>query len=88
MEVRTLSTRVSKPEKQADQQKQYSRRNCLLVYGFKKVMGEEKNDIINEIKSENLDIDIAPHDIERSHRIGQSRQPGEKQHPIIVKFVR
>ena len=51
-------------------------------------MGEETDELINEIKSENLDTDIAPHDIERSHRIGQSRQPGEKQHPIIVKFVR
>ena len=37
--------------------------------------------------SQNLDIDIAPHNIERSHRIGQSRKPGEKQCPIIVKFV-
>ena len=35
-----------------------------------------------------MDIDIPPHDIERSHRIGKPRQPGEKQHPIIVKFVR
>ena len=38
--------------------------------------------------SQNLDIDIAPHNIERSHRIGQPRKPGEKQCPIIVKFVR
>ena len=29
-EVRTLSKKVSKLEKQADQQEQYSRRNCLL----------------------------------------------------------
>ena len=35
-----------------------------------------------------MDIDNAPHDIERSHRIGQPRQPGEKQRPIILKFVR
>ena len=34
-----------------------------------------------------MDIDIAPHDIKRSHRIGQLRQPGEKECPIIVKFV-
>ena len=33
-----------------------------------------------------MDIDIAPYDIERSHRIGQSRQPGEKPRPILVKF--
>ena len=38
--------------------------------------------------SQNLDMDIAPHDIEKSHRIGQSRQPREKPRPIIVRFVR
>ena len=46
------------------------------------------DDIIIEIISQNLDIDIAPHGTERRHRIGQPRQPGEKQRPIIVKFVR
>ena len=35
-----------------------------------------------------MDIDNAPHNIERSHRIGQPRQPVEKQRLIIVKFVR
>ena len=35
-----------------------------------------------------MNIEIAPNDIERSHRNGQSRQPGEKPRPIIVKFVR
>ena len=49
--------------------------------------GETTDDIIIETISQNLDIDIAPHDIKRSHRIGQLRQPGEKECPIIVKFV-
>ena len=35
-----------------------------------------------------MDTDIAHHNIEKSHRIGQSRQPGEKPRPIIAKFVR
>ena len=87
LEVRTLSSKVSKLEKQADQQEQYSRRNCLLVHGIKEVRSEATDDIIIETISQNLDIDIAPHDIERSHRIGQPRQPREKQRPIIVKFV-
>ena len=43
--------------------------------------------MIIETVSQNLDIDITPHDIEKSHRIGQSRQPGEKPRPITVKFV-
>ena len=41
-----------------------------------------------ETISQNLDIDIASHGMERSHRIGQARQPRVKQRPTIVKFVR
>ena len=51
MEVRTLSSKVSKHEKQADQQEQYSRRNCLLVHGIKEVRGEATDDIIIETVS-------------------------------------
>ena len=36
------------------------------------------DDIIDETISKNLDKDIVPHNIERSCRIGQPRQPGEK----------
>ena len=35
LEVRILSSKVSKLEKQAEQQEKYSRRNCLLVHGIK-----------------------------------------------------
>ena len=62
-------------------------RNCLLVHRIKEIRGEATDDIIIETISQNLDIDNAPHDIERSHRIGQPRQPGEKQRSIIVQFV-
>ena len=34
-----------------------------------------------------MNIEIAPNDIEKSYRNGQSRQPGEKPRPITVKFV-
>ena len=66
-----------------------SRRNCLLVHGIKEVRGEATDDTIN-IKTiiQNLNMEIAPNNKERSHRIGQSRQPGEKPRPVIVKFVR
>ena len=80
--------KVSKLEKQADQKEQYSKRNCLLLHGIKEVTGKGKDDIIIETISRNLDIDIAPHKKGRSHRIGQSKQPGEKPCPIIVKFIR
>ena len=72
----TLWSKLLKREKQADQQVQYSRSNCLLVQEIKEVRDEATDDIILETISQNLDIDIAPHDIERSYRIEQSRYPG------------
>ena len=84
MQVKTLSSKISKLEKQADQQEQYSKRNCLLVHGIKEVRGKKTDDIIIETISQNLDIDIAPYVIGRSHRIGKPRQPEEKQRPMIV----
>ena len=36
---------------------------------------------------QNLKFDIAPNDIERSHRIGQLKQPGEKQRRVKVNLV-
>ena len=87
-EVRALLSKVSKLEKQADQQKQYSTKNCLLLHRIKEVIGETTDDIIIETKRKSLDIAIEPRDIERSLRIGQSKQPGERPRPIIVKLVR
>ena len=87
MEFRILPSKVSKHKKQAKQQEQYSRKNCLLVHRIKEVSVEATDDIIIKTIRQNVDIDIPPHVIERSHRISQPRQPGEKQCPIIVKFV-
>ena len=45
-EVKTLSSKVYKLEKQADQQEQFSRRNCLLIHKIKEVRGETTDDMI------------------------------------------
>ena len=57
-QVWTLSSKVSKLEKQADQLEQYLRRNCLLLHGIKEVGAKTTNDMIIETKSQNWDIDI------------------------------
>ena len=82
--VKNLSSKVSKHEKHADQKEQYLRRNSLLVRRIKEVKSEAKDDITIETISQNLDIDITPHDKERSHRICQSKPPREKLHSVIV----
>ena len=40
------------------------------MHGIKKVRGDATDDITIETISQNLDIDVAPYDIERTHRIG------------------
>ena len=69
-----------------DRQDQYSRRNCILIHGVKEIQNEDTNEVvINKIKSE-MDLDISPGDIDRTHRIGVPTKG--KNRPVIVKFVR
>ena len=85
-EVDSLSTKIEKLEKLQDQQEQFSRRNCLLVYGI----AEEKEEITNEVitNKEKLNLEIKLRDIERMHRFGEPRKTRGKTRPVTVKIVR
>lgn len=86
--VSTLSDTVDKLELEIDDQEQYSRRNCLLVHGIVEERRENTDELIIDIIKNDVDIEISENDIDRTHRIGAPRNPGEKPRPIIVKFVR
>ena len=80
-----LTEKVDKLSFLFDRQEQYSRRNCILIRGVKENQNEDTDEVvINKIKSE-VDLDISPRDINRTHRIGISSK--SKNRPIIVKFV-
>ena len=72
---------------QVNQQAQYSVRNCLLFHGIKEEKDEDTDSIIINIVKEEMDIDILPNDLDRSHRTGNPKAK-KKERPIIVKFVR
>ena len=56
-----------------DQQAQYYHRNCILAHRIKEEKGEDTNSIIiNTVKKE-MDIEILPNDLNRSHRIGNPK---------------
>ena len=74
-------------ETQVDQQAQYSRRNCLLFQGIKEEKDEDTDSIIINTVKEEMDIEILPNDLDRSHRIGNPKTK-KKERPIIVKFER
>ena len=71
---------------------QYSRRNCLRIYGIPEDDREDTDEVILNMASKDLKVTLRPEDIDRSHRIGAPRpvKRGEKQkppRPIIVKFA-
>ena len=87
-EVDSLSTKIEKIEKLQDQQEQYSRRNCLLVHGIAEEKEEITDEVIINTLNEKLDLGIKLREIDRTHRIGESKKTRGKNRPIIVKFVR
>ena len=80
-----LTEKVDKLSSLVGRQKQYSRRNCILIHGVKENQNEDTDEVvINKIKSE-MDLDISPRDIDRTHKIGVPTKG--KNRPIIVQFV-
>ena len=65
------------------QQTQYSRRNCLLFHGIKEEKDEDTNSIIINTVKEEIDIEILPNDLDRSHRTGNPKIK-KKERQIIV----
>ena len=85
-ENRSLITRITALEAQADQAEQYSRRNCLRISGVKEETNESTDDIVMKIASD-IGSDIQLENIDRSHRIGNPNRRGDKPREIIVKFT-
>ena len=82
---------------------QYSRRNCLQIFGVPENSGECTDDIVCDIANAHLKVPLSKADIDRSHRTGypasesvqqtsgnntSSHHPPKKRpRPIVVKFV-
>lgn len=81
----SLSARVTALEAKADQAEQYSRRNCLRISGVKETEQENTDSIVLSLARE-IDSDIRPEDIDRSHRIGNPKKKRSKPREIIIKF--
>ena len=87
--VLTLVPKIEKIEKDMDDQEQYSRSNCLIVYGFKNIpkRGEyldNENFICSELnKKLTLNPPIQASDLDIAHPL-----PSRKGDAMIVKFLR
>ena len=86
-QVSALYDDLKKTKAQVDQQAQYSPRHCLLFHGIKEEKGEDTDSIIINTVKEEMDIEILPNDLDRSHRNGNPKTK-KKERLIKVKFVK
>ena len=75
-----------------DDIEQRNRNMCLLIHGVEETDGENTDDLVINVITENLEIDLTTDDIQRSHRLGIKssqrtlRSTREKTRPIIFRF--
>lgn len=79
---------IEKIHIKCDDNEQYSRRQCLRIYGLPL---EKKEDMNDKIKGcyESMEIPFNPNDIDRAHRVGKIKEDkvtNKKVQAIIVKF--
>ena len=95
-QVESQHDRINGLQAEMNSLEQYSRRNCLLVFGVKEEKSEDTTEIVRGVVSRHLGIELRKDDIDRSHRIQPRRrtennQQGDKRNPppkpIIVKFT-
>ena len=68
IEVSSLKVEVKNPEKKADDQEQYSRRNCLLIQKT-----EDTGEMVLDVINNKLKIEMPQISIDRSHRWGNGK---------------
>ena len=88
IEVSSLKVEVKNLEKKADDQEQYSRRNCLLIHGLTETKTEDTDEMVLDVINNKLNIEMSQISIDRSHRLGKRKGPVQKPRAIIVKFTR
>ena len=82
---KSLTARVAVLESQADQAEKYGRRNCLRISGIPEETGENTDNLVLKI-ADDIEADVRPQDIDRSHRVGNPKRKKATPREIIVKF--
>ena len=91
--VKQMEKKLMDCENSQEEQEQYSRRNCLRIYGMPEKKDENSDDVVLQLVNSklNLGFQVRESDLDRTHRI-QPRKPrtegAEQPRPLIVKFAR
>ena len=85
---------ITKLKRDMNDAEQYSRRNCLRLYGIPENSTEDTDQVMLDLAAEKLKIKLQRHEIDRSHRVGALRSTSRSgtetrpsPRPIIVKFT-
>ena len=86
--INSLNTRLDKANRVLDRQKQYPRRNCLLIHGIEEENQENTDEVVINVLKKEMDKEITHQDIDSSHRLGNQKLDKSKPQPITINFSR
>ena len=91
--VRQLEKKLIESESYQEEQEQYTRRNCLRIYGVPEERDEISDDVVLDLFNSKLDLgfSVREGDLDRTHRIQPKKPPSgrsDQPRPLIVKFAR
>ena len=84
--IKALKEEVKVLETKTDALEQYSRRNSLRIYGIEEKEHEDPAEIIVNLTSKDMGIDIQSSALDRVHRVGKKSDSGRSR-PLLVKFA-
>lgn len=88
-----LKREFEKQKLNLDQQEQYSRRNCIRIFGIIEEESENTDEKVLIVFNNKMNLNISKVDLDRTHRVGAVKsdksvsKSNAKHRPIIVKFV-
>ena len=83
-EISSLRLEVDRLKSRDDELEQYSRRNSIRIAGIKESDKRPTSEIVLDIANKN-GIEVDASDIDRSHRVGESKVGSDR--PLLVKFT-
>lgn len=84
-DIKRLNEDLKESKLQVDDLEQYGRRHSLRVSGIPEMDRENTDFLICEFLQQELEIEIDPSEIDRSHRLGKKSKNVNR--PIAVKFL-
>lgn len=88
-QVERQSDTISTLKEKANEAEQYSRRNCVRLYGIPEVKSakEDTDSVVLDLAQKKLGVALKREDIDRSHRVGPPSKDRKSPRPIIIKLT-